>query len=292
MIAGAAAAAFHAHLERCAPCADNPGALCPAGAALLQAAARAAVDALIADAAARFKFRDRGPSESEVDYAVALLGHVEARDFAAAHELRCGRRQADWTAEDVRAFRDHLSALPGPTEDPDELAAEGGRFLVGFAEAGGPYPVTEASLQDLADRTLAVVLERRRAHPTRDVPILVALLLMSGQCLLGSVGRSERVAVIRAATRALPVFGFVLVADTLIHKLDVGSAATATKTDAFVAHVGSRASRVMKVRPYRVERGRVVELPAPPDVDLRRAPVDHDPYASVFVSVPPNATRQ
>jgi hypothetical protein len=64
---------------------------------------------MIEDAIARYHF----PMPADGDYLQALIAHVEARNFAAAHELRVGRRQAEWTAADRAAFEDRIRALPG-----------------------------------------------------------------------------------------------------------------------------------------------------------------------------------
>jgi hypothetical protein len=63
---------------------------------------------LIAQYAKAYDFRSRGPFEGQRQYLEALIVHVENRDMAAAHELRVGRPQKDWTPDDVASFRDRM----------------------------------------------------------------------------------------------------------------------------------------------------------------------------------------
>jgi hypothetical protein len=100
---------------------------------------------LIADALARYPFRRQGPLESNTDYVRALIAHVESRDFAAAHELRVGRRQADWTTEDV-AVHTRITRLP-----PRAALTPAPSPAWGLVDPS-PYMTTEDSLPDRAQR--------------------------------------------------------------------------------------------------------------------------------------------
>lgn len=233
-------------------------------------------------AAAAYGFRPRRRGEDEAAYFAALIEHVESRDYAAAHELRLGRRQAEWTASDVEGFQQRLSSSM-PTTD------EFGPGVHSFATIEGDRrPATEASLLALADRQLDVLmaLRRKKRHTNAEgsVPILSSVLLDDGHVLHANASSSDRIAIVKALVRTHPVFGFCVVFDAFMHGI-VGGAAV--KRDAFVAQVGTREMRVMKRRPYRVVAGRAeFDSPPPPDVNIRETSGD-DPYASIFVSVPP-----
>jgi hypothetical protein len=79
--------------------------------------------------------------------------------------------------------------------------------------------------------------------------------------------------------------------DAFIHGVDQDNR-RADKIDALVMHVGTRESRLVWVRTYRIERGAVVfdEPSRKSDLDVRRDPnlkSFEDPYATIFVSTPP-----
>jgi hypothetical protein len=63
----------------------------------------------------------------------------------------------------------------------------------------------------------------------------------------------------------------------------------ASKVDVIVQHIMTRDLRLTKRRPYRVEGGRTVfDDPPPRDLDGRvEGPNFDDPYAEIFVTVPP-----
>jgi hypothetical protein len=85
------------------------------------------------------------------------------------------------------------------------------------------------------------------------------------------------------------VFGFFLVFDAFIHAItETPAGKRAEKGEAILAQIGTRDLRVTKRRPYRRLKGRVVfDDPPPEDIDMRGLDVVSDPYASIFVSVPP-----
>jgi len=239
--------------------------------------------ALMAAAAAAWGFRPRGPFEGQEAYRAALIEHVECRDYATAHELRVGRRQSAWTDADLEAFRRHMLERRG--EPRQELPP--GTVLVGGV-IGGEFEATEDGLLSLARTALAAFVDMRRRDPGAELPILAHVLLTTGEAWVTPVGRRDRVAVLRYLAREGPVFGYVLCADTFIHSIPAeGHPGRAMKTDALVVHVGTRDLRRMMVRPYTVRDGRAVfNDPPPPDVDKRKEGgwIDHDPYATVFVT--------
>jgi hypothetical protein len=234
-------------------------------------------DALIDRAVTTYQFRRRGPFEGRAAYLAALVDHVESRDFAAAHELRVGRVQGEWTPADVTAFYEHMKGR-GATP-PRETLKPG--TAIPLIELPDRYVVTEGVLLDLAARGLDVWMETRRADPAREIPILIHVLMTDGRLFVAPVARGDRVAVLTTIARTSPLYGFIVLADVFIHGIDAAGG-HATKTDALVAHVGTRDLRRMMTRPYRVVDGHAVFLDAPPDVDKRGAETLSDPYAGVF----------
>ena len=248
--------------------------------------------AIIARARATYPFRGRGPFESEAQYREALIAHVETRDFALAHELRVGRAQVEWSPADVQAFRDHIEGLPGPRTE----AAQAPRHIMS-AKVGLLSPAlmadraaATAALDGIATKGLDALVARRRQQPLWQIPVFITVLLESGDILVTSTGRGDRVAVIKALAQSMPVFGFTCGTDVFVHgiALDAAGGATgATKRDALIMHVGTRDLRIVKVRPYAIRQGRVYfDDPPPPDKDLR-TPDCQDPYSEIFVTVPP-----
>jgi len=64
---------------------------------------------LISSAVATYKFRRRLWNETPAAYRVALIQHVEMRDFSAANEIRLGKPIHEWTPEEIAAYRDRRS---------------------------------------------------------------------------------------------------------------------------------------------------------------------------------------
>lgn len=245
------------------------------------------IDPAITAAVLTYGFRARRPGEHEAAYAAAVIAHVHSRDYAAAHELRLNKPQADWTPADVDGFVAHLTGLPGAR---DTFTPGDFQMLPGLTI--GQFPVTEAAVMEIAGKGLEAMMEMRRADPTRELAIIGSVLLMNGDLLTLPLPRGDRIAWLKHLARTEPVFGFVLAADVFIHAISVDK--VATKRDALLVHLGTRDLRVMKRRPYQVVNGRVeFEHPPPPDVDVRDPTVTvNDPYASIFVSVPPSRTPQ
>jgi hypothetical protein len=237
------------------------------------------IDALIARALSLYPFRSRGRSESASHYRRALTAHVESRDWALAHELRTGRAQSDWTTEDVAAFHAaRTNSRQWPRED-----LRPGTHAIPYLELD-TAPATENGLRDLARRGLDAVCDRRRDNPRLSFPILIHLVLTDGRVRLVLSQRDDRIAILRTFARSVPLFGFVVIADTFMHRI-INDASQrpvrADKTDAFVAHIGTRDLRIMMTRPYRVDADRVTFGDVPPDLD-KRDPGVEDPYAVVF----------
>jgi len=240
------------------------------------------ISPLAAAAIVTYKFRTRRPHEPEAEYLGDLVQHVEQRDFAAAHELRVGRRQADWTKADVQAFHEHLNrrGWHGPSEDLPPGVTVRPALEIGIAE------VSEAGLLAYATEMLDALVDLRKRRPTGELWIAASVVLTDGRALATFVSRGDRVAVIKALARTQPVFGFVVACDVFIHGIDTRRG-EATKQDAIIAHVGTREIRLIKVRPYALEHGQAVFVdPPPPDID-KAAEVCSDPYAGIFVTVPP-----
>jgi hypothetical protein len=237
---------------------------------------------MIDEVATRYDFRRRRWNESLPAYRHALIEHVEARDFAAAHELRIGRAQADWTPEDVAAFHARITSLPGARRefDPDRP------FALRVMMDPGPYATTDESLLALARRVVDLHCDKRVAQPREELPIVAGVLMQSGEVAYTFVDRGERIAVLRALARTQPVYGFLLAFDAFVHMIDTATK-RATKRDAILCQVGTREMRRTLQRIYRVEDDRAIFDPTSPDIegsDLRNGV---DPYADIFVSVPP-----
>jgi hypothetical protein len=233
---------------------------------------------LIAAAVARYEFRRQLRKETAAAYRVALIDHVETRDFAAAHELRIGKPQAEWSPDDVQDFKTRTLKIPrvrrefAPGETPIGLPV--------VCVAGGG-PVTEELLFTLADNGLTAVIERRIAEPQWDVPILISALLMDGSLVATTSARGSRVAILKYLARNSPLFGFFIAADMFLHTIDD---TTATKTEGIIMHIGTRERRLVRLATYSRTPAGVVFAPTK---DMIPTATDEDPYADVFVSVPP-----
>lgn len=233
------------------------------------------------DAARRFGFRRQEPQEPTAAYRHALAAHVDRFDFTAAHELRLGKPHASWTPEDIRAFRAHLE-----TEVPNARTA----YLPG---TGHPFPIvgmppgseaaTTENLLAISRAGLMKVMDRRQHQPDWDVPIFVSVLLTNGAILATQTTRGDRVALLKMLAQNAPVFGFHIVFDAYLHL--IADAGRHEKRDVILTHIGTREMRIAMWAPYRRTPAGIV-FDAIQEMDMRNANA-RDPYADVFVSVPP-----
>lgn len=239
---------------------------------------------LIAAAVARFDFRPRGPFETPDQYLEALIDYAASRDNSAAHELRTGRRQADWTPEDLDTFVAAQMAAPSP---PSEFQA--GRVVsLRMVESHDLHEVSIRNLLRLADaglHTAMALCRQRTASVDAIVQIMATVLLTSGRVVIAPVAeRGDRVAVLRLLAQNLPVFGYFLVFDGILHDVN-RLTQTSTKQETLIAQIGTRDLRVMKRRPYDVVEGRpVFRDPPPEDIvqQLGEWVITEDPYAAIF----------
>lgn len=238
-------------------------------------------DDLVRQHTARWEFRARGPFEGAQQYVDAVVAFLETRDWAAAFEVRLGKAQTEWTADDVRAFEDHVTR---PRHRPDITTPIAKLFV-----EVGTVPTTMVALVEIA-RAGFDLLARKLPPGPDGLPVYAHVITLDGRVAVTTVSANERIAVLKTAAQQLPLYGFVLVFDAFVHSVDrVGG--TATKQDALLAHVGTREDRHVLTRRYTVA-GRTVRFEPESDVDLRAAAVGgpesfRDPYAEVFVSVPP-----
>lgn len=235
---------------------------------------------LIATIAERFQFRQRRRHETLAAYRVALIDHVEPRDFTAAHEIRTGRPHADWTPADVAQFRERILQVPATRGDfPPGQTPEALQVLASPPPPG--VTVDTAWLRELAEAGLQSLIRRRINEPEWQVPILISALLLDGTLLTTTSHRSDRIAILRYMTRNAPVFGFFIAADMFLHTM---SDTKASRAEGILMHIGTRELRIARVAEYtRTASGIVFKNPY--DIDLRR-PAVQDPYADIFVSTP------
>lgn len=237
------------------------------------------LDDLIAAAARQYQFRRQLKRETAAAYRLALIDHVEVHDFAMAHELRLGKRQPDWTTEEVTAFKNRLLELPRTRQD-HEWRAPAGPILT---TPPGSEAVTEAHLREGAEFAFQDTIGRRRQSPTWEAPIIVSVLLTTGSSLITTTQRGDRFALLKFLARNGPVFGYFLVADMFLHRLSEGRA---EKQEGIVLHAGTRGMRLMRVATYtRTPDGIVFADPF--DMDMHSGDIIDDPYAEIFVTVPP-----
>jgi hypothetical protein len=235
---------------------------------------------LIRAAVRKFRFRSRHAGETEADYRMALIAFVAHRDFAAGHELRLGKRQADWSSADAHSFQEHLVSLPRSTHDPNVP------FACPCLTNSERSEVTDDALLRLARRAVDFCIEFRTKDPTKDFAVMASVLLTTGEVMHAMPSRDDRIRVLKFLSKQYPVYGFFLSGDMFLHGVTrdpVTHEERAQKQDAFVVHVGSRTMRRAFTQPYRVEAGRAIFEPLR---ELTLENIVEDPYADVFVSVP------
>lgn len=247
----------------------------------------ARLHSMLIEYATRYGFRPRRFDESLDIYREALVEHVRIRDYSAAHELRVGRLQPEWTPEDVKDFHDRMMRGSGPRREFPPGHVQPFAML----RDDGPYDVTEAGLLTLADRALEAVIKIRRREELRGV--LLSVLLTDGRLLSTQVQRGDRIALLKQLAQNAPTFGYIVIADVWIHEVHTDNSG-ASKVDAIIVHIGTRDLRRTKVRPYRVLGNGVLKFEDPYGIDWKTDPIEdgNDPYAEIFVSVPPSSTTQ
>jgi hypothetical protein len=236
---------------------------------------------LIDDAIKRYKFRRRFSGEPEPVYLRKLIQFVAHRDYAAAHELRVGKRQADWTSEEAHDFRQRLSGPRDPKAHDPRVP-----FACVMLDDPGPYPVHDANLLRFARDAMDFCVRFRNEAPTKDFRIMASVLLTTGKVLHGMPERSDRIRLIKYLAQTQPVYGWWVAGDVWVHGLNVNTVTgkeTADKTDAFIVHVGSRTLRRVFTRRYRVEASGVIWRDLE---DVEPDGMTDDPYAELLVSVP------
>jgi len=236
---------------------------------------------LIAGALVRYPFRPPREGESLEAYRAALVEFLESRDFALGHEIRVGRAQADWTPEDVKAFRENIERehYRGPGRDVEALEMLG--------TESGEWEPTDASMWVIFNELLSMMRDWKIEDPGRVLFPHIAALMTNGQLFSAPVERRDRKGALRMLTKHGPCYGWVVVADAFMHLITEDK--TATKQDVILGHMGTRTTRVIKNLLYRYVDGRPVFDPTPQEWDLRNMPPGEqieDPYADLLVSVP------
>lgn len=239
------------------------------------------LDELVMAAFDKYGFRAPQPGEDPAAYREAFITYIEQRDFAMAYELRVGRAQADWTADDVKAFRERIEAVPrGPGRDVHMIPMMGSN--------AGEWAPTDESMHVILDELLNMFRDWRLADPREVLFPHIAVLLMDGQLLTAPVERGERKGALRMLTRHGPCYGWAVVADAYMHLITDNN--QAKKQDVILGHMGTRTTRIIKNLLYQYVNGRPVFRDEPQLWDLRDLPPGEtieDPYADLLVSVPP-----
>jgi len=233
-----------------------------------------------------YGFRARGPLETVAQYREALIAFAEDKDYAAAHEVRVGCAQAEWTPEQVMNFSMRIRSRPRSQHlprIPDEMV---------IAEGGELDAVTDAAL--LAHGLIGIekYMDMRRAAPMKDLVPILTVALLDARLLVLPVSRGDRISTMKAFARDMPVFGFALLFDALMHSIDEVTK-VAKKRDVLMQHIVTRTCRVVRRRSYTVRQGRAFFDDPLPDFNAGKGREDEttwhvadDPYADVFVSVP------
>jgi hypothetical protein len=230
----------------------------------------------------KYPFRERRALESLDAYLAAVVDHLRKHDWALSEEIRIGKRQADWNKADVTAFERRILSRPRSTSQD---AIQG---TITIMETVAALPATEAALLEVAAMSLDGLAGRRRNAPAAPLPIVAHVLMMTGTLLTAFPSTDQRIALLKMLAQQAPVFGFVLTFDAFIHAIT--SEKSATKVDCLLQHIGTRDLRLVRRRPYRLIGSRVVfDDPPPEDIDSRATDWRmEDPYADIFVSVPPS----
>jgi hypothetical protein len=249
---------------------------------------------LIAKARQAYEFREPRVDERSEDYRAALVDHVECHDLSMAHELRLGREQAAWTADDIRAFKRRLQQIDA---GPRSQFQPGLQVLKVLEDKGG-YDASDEELLLLGRASLQHFVTRRCASPRVALPVMISALLSDGRILHLTVDSGDRLAALRLLAQRFPLYGFLLTFDGWIHQIvtplsDPGEAPSATKRDALFVHIGSRTLRRILIQPYDYATTEGMEHVILTDAELKEhdpradyQPGSVDPYADLFVTVP------
>lgn len=211
-------------------------------------------------------------------YLARLIAHVESRDLARGFELRVGVKQADWTPDQVKAFRDSLDSRPRRDIERDlkPLSA----FRVERLRLD--RAIDDACLRAFVDAHLALLVGRRQANGAEELPIIACGILSTGWLLCAEVARADRIGFVTTMARTEPLYGWIVAADMFIHVADVGEG-KASKEDVIGVHYGTRTSRGFRSRRYAVVNGRGVFEPERQELFGEDGARVEDPYAFVFM---------
>lgn len=243
-------------------------------------------EALIGQHVARWGFRPREPFESPEQYRQAVITFLETRDWAASFEVRLGKTQNQWTPAEVKQFAEHLLSRRRPSGVQPASAL--------FVELEDVVmPCTIDALLEISHVALDDLAKRRRADHQEELPIVVYILRLDGCVGITTCSSNNRISVLKVAIQTLPVYGYVLAFDAFVHEIKEG---TAKKRDALMTHIGTRDDRRVVKRTYTVTGSRVV-FDAEQVIDFKTPTTVEgepqsftDPYAELFVSVPPSTT--
>lgn len=238
---------------------------------------------LIEHALTLYPFRDIRSDEQRPTYLRALVEHVQDHDWGLAFEILFGKRQVDWTPDETRRFVEHMTNRPMPTNKAPATLDE---LDITPPESGGIWPVTDEAMDEMLTEMMTALLDWRRDQPTKSLPVMIAVLMMTGEMTFAQVGRGDRVRALKYLAQHAPVYGYVIAFDAFMHTIDGSS--RATKTDCILGHVGTRTLRRTRRMPYRYmdDRRRIEVLPQLPDFTPNADNEAVDPYAEIFVSVP------
>ena len=234
--------------------------------------------------AAQHNFRGPRRDESPDAYRDAVIAHLDRYCTSAAYELRFGAPQAEWTDAQRNTFKDDLlGRWQKPGTGPSDYFHRPVTVLEGFQTQG--RSVTDDELRRLANDAINVLVAWRTEARDDNLPVVASVLLIDGRQFTAFVDAFDRKAILNTWAATEPVYGYFLVADSFLHRINVDKTtqdATKTETvDALICHIGSRSGiRRLVTRPYTVRHGRV-EWELPEDHD-KTANLAGDPYADIF----------
>ncbi len=235
---------------------------------------------MIVDAVAKYEFRLPTREEDKLEYIKELIRHVDKRDWSAAHELRVGRRQVDWTPEDVKLFHEQFGH--GHRGVRDTFKSNPTSFV--YVEHKKSYETSDAGLMELANKELDIYASMRVDKPTKQLPAVCCVLDTTGSVRSTISDPEDRIAIVKTLDKIQPIFGFVVIIDAYRHAVDI-VVGKATKVDSIVCHIGSRTLRRILSRDYKIENDVVIftgETEENPSFDNPKMKMTQDPYAQIF----------